>query len=123
MTTTFRTIRAGLLTATATGLLAVSPAAQAAGGDLERSVEIDVSKVDFTSAKAVDHLVHRVHRVAMDICMGDTHYEMSSDFEQRTCFDKAVSNSLAQIASRRERAIGATAVQVANAASAQNAGD
>jgi UrcA family protein len=120
MTTTFRIVRA--TTVAAFGLLVFAPAAQASDNSMERtverSVEIDVSKVDFTSPRAVDRLITRVHRVAIDICMGDTRYELVTDAEQRACFDKAVKGGLAQIAGKRQQAMRASAVHVATAATA-----
>jgi UrcA family protein len=115
MTKTFTFARTATLALVASAVITLAPAAHAADGDQAPQAEMNVAGTDFTSAKAVDHLITRLHRVALDICVqqGDPHALMSDD--ERACVNAAIKSGLAQIDSKRQEAMRETAVHVATA--------
>lgn len=115
MTKTFTFVRTASLALIATGLLSLAPAAQAADGDQAPQAELNIAGTDFSSAKAVDHLIARLHRVALDICLADGQQTTAMSEDQRTCVATAVKTGLAQIESKRQQAMRDTSGRLAAA--------
>lgn len=89
MTMTFPIARAATLALIASGFVAAAPVAHAANDKLP-SAEIDISKVDFTSPRSVDHLARQVRHVAEAICPADGHYEPGLNSDQRACYTAVI---------------------------------
>ena len=119
MTKTFNFVRTASLTVIATGFVALAPLAHAAEGDQIPQAEINIAGTDFTSAKAVDHLVSRLHRVAIDLCVPDRQLIVAMTGDQRACVAAAVKTGLAQIDSKRQQARRDSAERLAAASPAR----
>lgn len=115
MTKTFTLARTASLALIASGLLSLAPAAHAADGEQAPQAEINIAGTDFSSPKAVDHLVARLHRVAIDICEPETLQTLTMSDDQRACIQAAVKSGLAQIESKRQQATRETTARLATA--------
>jgi len=113
MTKTFTLIRTASLAVIATGFVALAPLAHAAEGDQVPQAEMNIAGTDFTSAKAVDHLVSRLHRVAIDLCVPDGQQIGAMTGDQRACVAAAVKTGMAQIDSKRQQALRDSAERLA----------
>jgi UrcA family protein len=113
--TTFTLARTAAVAMIASAVVAIAPAAHAASDDKLPQAEINIAGTDFTSPKAVAHLITRLHRVARDICVpdGQTVTPMSSD--EATCIDTAIKSGLVQIDTKRQQAMREAKVNVAAA--------
>lgn len=108
--------RTTTLLAVASGLLAVTaPAFAAPTEDALPQGKLNVAGTDFTSVKAVNHLKARVRRIAFEICVPDGNRSVVLATDQQKCYDTAIQNGLAQIASKQEQAQRATTVNMASA--------
>ena len=114
MTKTFSIVRAATLAMIASGFVALAPVAHAADDPLP-SASIDITRIDFTSPKAVDHVTRLVRNRALEICLGDARYEAGMNRQERDCFDTALKSGLAQIESKRQQALRETSVHMADA--------
>lgn len=115
MTKTLPIAPTATLALIAAGFMAATPVAQAAEQENLPSAEIRVVNSDFTSAEAVAHLIKRVQRVALNLCLADGHYEVRMNSDERACYDAAVKTSLAQIETKRQQAMRDGAVHMAAA--------
>lgn len=115
MTKTFSIVRTATATLIASSLFVMAPVAQAAEADQVPQAELNIATTDFTSQKAVDHLISRLHRVALEICAPDLDPKVGLSDDERTCVNKALKSGLAQIDSKREEARRETSVHVATA--------
>lgn len=121
MTKTFTIVRTATLGLIAAGFVAGAVPAMAATDPVPQA-ELNVAGTDFTSAKAVDRLITRLHRIATEICAPDSDARTPMNDDQRTCYDTAVKTAMAQINSKREQAMRETGVHVAAAESAAKPG-
>ena len=115
MTKTFTLARTASLALIATGFFALAPLAHAADEDQLPQGELNIAGTDFASPKAVDHLIARLHRVAMDICTPNSDQNTVLSNDQRTCIQTAVKSGMAQIEVKRQQAMRETAARVATA--------
>ncbi|KUR73376.1 UrcA family protein [Novosphingobium sp. FSW06-99] len=115
MTKTFSIVRTAAATLIASSLFVLAPVAQAAEADQAPQAELNIAATDFTSQKAVDHLIARLHRVALDICAPNLDPKVGLNDDERACLNKALKSGLAQIDSKREEAMRETSVHVATA--------
>jgi len=115
MTKIFNLARTASLALIATGFLSIAPAAHAADGDQAPQAELNIAGTDFTSATAVDHLINRLHRVAIDICVPESQQTLAMSNDQRACVAAAVKTGLAQIDSKRQQAMRDSAARLATA--------
>ena len=115
MTKTFSNVRIAAVALLVSGFVAVAPAAHAADEGTLPSFQLKISATDFSSPTSVDHLVRRVRHLALNVCTEDSPYQQGLNAEQRTCYDTAVKNGLAQIEARQQEAMRATSVHMASA--------
>jgi UrcA family protein len=113
--TTTKFARTTVLLAVASGLLAMTAPAFAQSDDAVPQGKLNVAGTDFTSAKAVDHLKARVRRLAFEICVPNGNSAITMAADERKCYETAVNNGLAEIASKQQQALRATTVDVASA--------
>ena len=116
MTKTFTLVRAATLALVATGFVSLAPLAHAADDAPVPQAEINIAGTDFTSAKAVDHLIIRLHHVALDICVPDSDQKSTLGDDQRTCVQTVLKSGLAQIETRRQQAMRDSTARLATAA-------
>jgi UrcA family protein len=120
MTQTFSIVRIAALALIASGFVTMVPAAHAAQADQVPQGELNVAGTDFTSAKAVDHLIARLHRVARDICLPDNDAKTLLSDDERKCVNTALASGLAQIETKRQLALREAGVHVAAATPSQS---
>jgi UrcA family protein len=117
MTQTFTLVRSASLAMIATACVMLAPAARAADEQVPQG-ELNIAGTDFTSARAVDHLIARLHRVATDICVTEARAPFTTD-DQRTCIKTAINSGMVQIEARRQQAMRDTATRLAAATPVQ----
>jgi UrcA family protein len=105
--------RAAALAGVMTGCIVWSAAAFAADGDVVPQGKVAVHGADFTSPRDVAHLQRQVERVARNICLGQPGERGLVSHDQRVCYDTAVNDGLAQIASRQQQALRDRSVRLA----------
>jgi UrcA family protein len=121
MTTTSTILRTSALAMIASGFLALSVPALAADADHVPQGAINATGTDYTSTRSVDHLVKRLHRVALDICAPDRAGPATMTDGERGCYETAIRSGMTQIDSKRQQAMRATSVHVATAQPAATA--
>lgn len=112
-------VRTGILAGLALGCIALSAPAFAAESDVPQAA-ISVRGVDFNSPRAVAHLKGQLSRVAMDICAPNLDGRLLMSTDERTCYETARKDGLAQIDSREQQAMRDHAVRLADSRSAVN---
>jgi|GEM_PF-1202381 len=122
MTKTSTILRTSVLAMIATGFFAIATPGYAADDDQVPHGEINVAGIDFASAKAVNHLITRLHRVALDICAPDASNRSAMTYDERKCVDAAVKTGMLQIDNKRQEALRASSVHVATAQPAATSG-
>lgn len=116
MTKTFQIVRTTTLALIACGCIAGATPAFAAE-DQAPQAQLNTAGVDFTSAKAVNRLINRLHRIATDMCAPNHDAKTLMSDDERKCFDVAVQSGMTQIDSKRQEAMRGTPVHVAVAQS------
>ena len=108
-------VRASVLLAVASGILAATPPAFAAGNEDVPQAKLNVAGVDFTSPKAVAHLKTEVRHTALEVCGYDWTDKGAMSIDTRKCYDAALQGGFAQIDSKQQQALRDNAVKMASA--------
>lgn len=115
MTMISKLIRTSALTLVASGFALLAVPAHATEADQAPQGELKVTGIDFSSAKEVDRVIARLHRVALDICVPGGSFQDMMKSNARDCYDKAIKTGMVQIRSRQQEAMRASGVHVAAA--------
>ncbi len=106
--------RAAALAGLCSGCVVWSAASFAADYDAVPHGTMALHGADFASPVVVARLKHRLDRIATDMCMGDTGSQNYTSRSERACYDTAVKDGLAQIASRQQQAMRERTVRLAD---------
>jgi UrcA family protein len=113
--TTFTLARTATVAMIASAFVTLAPVAHAQAVDTLPQAEINIANTDFSSPKAVSHLITRLHRVAIDICMPDSQRVTPMNSDEAKCVDTAIKSGMAQIETKRQQAMRDAKVNVAAA--------
>lgn len=103
--------------------VALSVPAFAADADGLPQGTIALHGADFASPRAVAHVTRQLRLVATNICTAPANGQIFMSSDQRACYDTAMKDGLAQIATRQQQALRDRAVRLADSRPAANHAD